>query len=162
MSPPKTKYEGVETCGGKSKAPGCGRVAWLAGQGGLKPPLHPPLSSPMLNTKKLAGSKGRRIGPMKRTAKHGVRSPNACTKKHSQDGKAAVLMISSNPKTVRSEIKTNPVQEECGLQTPNLAPLSAAVPAAIVQRRRARNNANTKERSKRRDTRKEQRQASIY
>ena len=71
----------------------------------------------MWNTKKLAGSKGRRIGPMKRTAKHGVRSPNACTKKHSQDGKAAVLMRSSNPKTVRSEIKTSPVQEECGSNT---------------------------------------------
>ena len=95
-------------------------------RGGL-PPL---LSSPMWNTKKMAGSKGRRIGPMRRTAKHGVRSPNAaCTKKHSEneiwciEPEAAVpndKHRSPNPKTVRPKMKTNPDHEERGLETHRL------------------------------------------
>ena len=41
MSPHQTKYEAVETCGGKSKAPGRGRAAILSRKGGCSPP-HPP------------------------------------------------------------------------------------------------------------------------
>ena len=81
--PPKTKYEGVETCGGKSKAPDRG---WKPGFQGRGPRRrhHPPAPCsprPCRTPKKMAGSKERWIGPMKRTAKHGVGSPNAaCTK----------------------------------------------------------------------------------
>jgi hypothetical protein len=62
---------------------------------------------------------------MRRTAKHGVRSPNAaCTKKHSEneiwciEPEAAVpndKHRSPNPKTVRPKMKTNPDHEERGL-----------------------------------------------
>ena len=62
---------------------------------------------------------------MRRTAKHGVRSPNAaCTKKHSENEIWCIELEaevpndkhrSPNPKTVRPKMKTNPDHEERGL-----------------------------------------------
>ena len=138
--------------GGKSKAPGRGLAALLARQGRLPPPCTRPPASLMSNTKK----NGRVEGVQDRADEEdgktwGSKSKVLAQRSTVRTGKA-VLITSSNPKTVRSEMRTNPLQEERGLQTLTLGPLSAAVPAAVPaetgQRRRGRNNTKTKERDK--------------
>ena len=145
VSPCQTKYEGVETCGSESKlkAPGCGMAVSFSERGGggaaPTPPSPPLLSSPMSNTKKngrVEGPRGPWIGPMKRTAKHRVQvqSKRGFTKKkHSENGKAAVLSKSLNPKhyDLRSR-RTRNMSQERGLQTIQaLLLVAAAVPAHI-------------------------------
>ena len=76
VSPPKQSMKESKRAGVNPRRPVAGSLSF---RGRGDPPL---LNSPMSNTKKMAESKGRWIGPMKRTAKHVVRSPHvACTKK---------------------------------------------------------------------------------
>ena len=108
------------TCRGEPKAPGRGMAASLSEQGGLPPPLTPPLPSPMSDSKKMAGLKPTGTGPMKRTANHGqtgfgVQARLCTRKKHSENRKAGVFNPSPNPKIVRPEIETNPNHAERGL-----------------------------------------------
>ena len=83
MSPPKQSMKESKRAGVSPRRPiAGGSLAFKAGgRGGATTPPPPALLAHVEHRKKMAGSKERWIGPMKRTAKHGVGSPNAaCTK----------------------------------------------------------------------------------